>query len=118
MEYRVNRAKLSFVFGAADTVKSQDLNFTGQMKHLHLRVPNFTNAVTATVTLTDADGYTVYTSAAKARNANYNLEADAEWFDQLVSGGTYNLVVTLSGVPGGTGGTVIAALRILGARWA
>jgi len=117
-DLKVVRKTLSFVFDADDLTKTAALSYEGQLNHLHLRVPNFTNAVTATVTLSDKDGYVLYTSAAKARNANYNLETETEWAcDQLVPGSTLTVTVTLSGVAGGTGGTVTAVARLLGEEW-
>lgn len=109
--YRAKRKKHEFVFGASDTVKSETLYFEGELRHLHLRVPNFTNAVTATVTIEDSDGYEIYNSTGQAKNTNYNLLTVAT--SELLTGQN-TLKVTLSGVPGGTGGTVIIANRLFG----
>lgn len=108
---------ISLAFGAAETVKSLALGSEGLLKHLYLAVPNFTNGVTATVTLVTADGLVLYTSAALSKNAVYNLESQAQWLDQLLVGGLYVLQVTLSGAPGGSGGTVTGLARIYGAQW-
>ncbi|MDD3493688.1 MAG: hypothetical protein PHZ19_09365 [Candidatus Thermoplasmatota archaeon] len=98
----------SFVFGDSDTVKTNTLNFEGLLKNLHIRVPDFTNAVTATVTIEDASGYEVYNSGAKTKNVNYNELAD------IVVAGLATLKVTLSGAPGGAGGTVIVVSNGMG----
>jgi hypothetical protein len=103
----------SLAFGAADTVKTSPITYNGLNKYLHLAVPAFTNVVTATVTLVDASGRVFYTSAAKAKGASYNLETETEWKDQLVDD-TLIWTVTLSGAPGGTGGTVELVPRYYG----
>jgi hypothetical protein len=105
---------IELAFEAADTAKSQAIGVAGLLKGLHVRVPNFTNVVTATFTLTNAAGWVLWTSAAKAKNANYNLEVDVEWFEQVLMA-PFLLVCTLSGAPGGAGGTVNLLPRYLGA---
>ncbi len=113
-QFRPIRNKTSLVFGASDTTKSLTLVAEGLMKHLHLRLPNFTNAVTATVTIDDVDSYTIYTSGANARNGNYNLDRQGEWIDLLLGQEPVTITVTLSGVPGGSGGTVVVVTRVFG----
>jgi hypothetical protein len=108
---------ISLAFGAADTIKSQVIAEEGLLKHLYLAVPNFTNSVTAVVTLETANGLVLYTSAAQSKNAVYNLENQNAWLDQLIVGGGYVFKVTLSGVPGGSGGTVTGLARLYGAKW-
>jgi len=104
---------LIFAFDATVTTGTQKITRVGLAKHLHLVVPNFTNDVTATVTLVDASGRILWTSAAKARNASYNLETEAEWFDQLVDT-SFFWKVTLSGAAGAGGGTVTLIPRYYG----
>ena len=108
-------AEHSFAFDADDLVKTSAIAYNGIVKHLHLVCPDFTNVVTATVTLVDASGRILWTSAAKAENASYNLELDtaAVWADQLVDS-TLHWTVTLSGVAGGAGGTVVLVPRYYG----
>jgi hypothetical protein len=104
----------TFVFDEDDLTKTQALGVFGLLKHLHLVVPAFTNVVTATVTIIDSSSRILWTSAAKAKGASYNLESEAEWLDQIISG-DLTMKVTLSGVAGGTGGTITAVLRYVGA---
>ena len=106
-------ASHSFVFDEDDLVKTAAIAYNGLVKHVHLVVPNFTNVVTATVTLVDASGRVLWTSAAKAKNASYNLEAEIEWLDQLTDN-TIIWTITLSGAAGGTGGTVVLIPRYYG----
>jgi hypothetical protein len=105
----------SFVFGAAETEKTAAITYNGLNKHLHLVVPDFTNSVTATVTLEDASGRVFYTSAAKAKGESHNLEdiLEEEWVEQLVDN-TLIWKITLSEVPGGDGGTVVLVPRYHG----
>ncbi|MCL4502086.1 MAG: hypothetical protein M1438_09545 [Deltaproteobacteria bacterium] len=104
-----------FVFGAADTGKTAAIAYNGSVSHLHLVVPDFTNVVTATVTLVDASGRVLWTSAAKAKNASYNLDdlSSGILVEQFVDH-SLSWVVTLSGAPGGDGGTVVLVPRYYG----
>jgi hypothetical protein len=102
----------TFVFDEDDLTKTQALGVFGLLKHLHLVVPAFTNVVTATVTITDSSGRILWTSAAKAKGTSYNLESETEWIDQVIAG-DLTMKVTVSGVAGGSGGTVTAVLRYL-----
>lgn len=104
---------LIFAFDATGTTGTHGVGYTGMAKHLHLVVPNFTNDITATVTLIDASARILWTSAAKARNASYNLGIENEWFDQLVDTSLF-WKVTLSGAAGGAGGTVTLIPRYYG----
>lgn len=108
---------LSFIFDEDDLSKDQSVTLEGLLKHLHLVVPDFTNSVTATVTLKDASGRVYYTSAAKAKGFSYNLDLEIEWLEQVLTG-TLTMTVTLSGAAGGSGGTVVAVLRYFGASGA
>jgi hypothetical protein len=102
---RQMRVKKTFPFGATGTVLTEILNLLGLCEHIHFRVPNFTNAITAQLTLEDEDGYQYYDSTAKAKNANYDLGPLSP--NRILAGKT-TAKVTLSGVAGGTGGVVIA----------
>lgn len=114
---RVRRIPKSFVFDHDDLVKSAAANMEGKIYQIHLRVPDFVNVVTATLTLEDEDGYEVYNSGAKAKGANYNLYPDPP---QLLAG-NFTMKVTLSGAHGVIGppatpdATVIAVIHYHGA---
>lgn len=60
-----------------------------------LEVANYTDAVTTTLSIIDANSVTIYTGAAHAENANYSIPVDVE----LV--GTYTFRLTLSAVASG-----------------
>ncbi len=95
------RCKYTLSFGASDTTKSDSINVIGKVCQIHFRVPNWTNDVTATLTVLDEDGYEIYNSGAKNRNANYNIDRE-----QIIPANS-KIKVELSGAPGGSGGDVI-----------
>jgi hypothetical protein len=98
--------KKNFVFGAADTVKSSVIAKMGELAYYVVNVPNFTNNVTAVVTFEDADGMVMYTSATFNRNSHNEVKEPTE----IPVEDSWTMKVTLSGAPGGTGGTVVVAL--------
>lgn len=110
---RVQRLEVDFVFGAADTEKSAQSVIEGEIKQIHLRVPNFTNDVTLTLSVEDEDSYEIFTSGAKARNTNYNLKA-TDLDDSLLIASTFTLKAALSGPPAGDGGTAKAIIYYWG----
>lgn len=96
---RVKRIKKSFTFAWNETVKSQLALMEGLIHQIHFRVPDSVNNVAATLTIEDEDDYEIYSSGAKAENANYNLYCDPP---QIVAG-NFTLKVTLAGAPGVVG---------------
>lgn len=95
------KTKYILSFGASDTVKSAKIVNNGFVKYIHLSVPNFTNAVTITLSIEDEEGTKIWEDSARNRNADYiignlNIPSDIK----------YTLKATLSGVPGGSGGNV------------
>ncbi|MDI6854029.1 MAG: hypothetical protein QME75_10570 [Deltaproteobacteria bacterium] len=109
--YRPLRKKLVFSFGGSDTQKSANIYLEGKLHHVHVRVPDFANAVTAGVAVADPDGYAYLEETSLAENQNHNLVFAKEVL-LLGEGGTVK--VTLSGAPGGAGGEVIVALYYFG----
>jgi hypothetical protein len=109
--------KKDFVIGAAETsetvtVVDRDVDSIGQgiVLRVQLNIPNWTNAVTATFDFMDEDDREIYElSGTLARNDVHNsplLEGYAPFCGDL------KMKVTLSGVPGGSGGTVNAKVYI------
>lgn len=93
--------RLEFQFGASDTEKTiSNPGFVGLTHMLALEVSNFTNDVTATLSIENTFGVEIYNSGAKARNADYAILAER------ILAGSEIFRVTLSGAPGGSGGTV------------
>lgn len=102
------RTKNTFTFGAADTTFTQDCSETGFAKVVIVDVANMTNAVTATVSIKDPDGYELYNSGALAENAVHKQGAAVGAAETgLIPMNLHcTMTVVLSGVPGGTGGAV------------
>ena len=98
---RVFRKKFTLAFGAADTTKTEAFILEGEIEALFVRVANFTNAVTATVSLLDTDSYEMVLSSALSRNTDNRVAA--AW----PLPGAQSIKVLLSGAPGGAGGNVI-----------
>jgi len=112
--YRAKRIRKDLEFGAADTAKSVSVALEGVLHQAFMRVPNFTNVVTATLTIQDEDGFELFNSGAKAKGADYLLAPVPEL---LLLAGKITISVTLSGVPGGDGGTVSAVLFLKGVSY-
>lgn len=106
LNWTTKRKKLELAFGASDTEKSLPIYLTGMLHHLHVRVPNFTNTVTAAVQLLDEDDYAYYEQTGLAKNANHNLVPTSP---QLLIGTGGKAKVVLSGAPG-SAGTVTVVL--------
>jgi len=104
----ITRHKYTLSFGSSDTSKSKSVSFIGKIEQIHLRVPNWTNTVTGTLTIEDVDGYEIYNSGAKDQNANYNIDRE-----QLVPANS-KVIFTLSGAPGGSGGDVVVVFLLHG----
>lgn len=103
------RREHSFVFGAAETSKTVSIDFAdgicGEVIKLVVVMPDWTNTVTARLTMNNVDGHEVYESLAMDKNEEYNITPCRK--ECLQAGETgEEWVVTLSGVPGGTGGTI------------
>jgi len=90
----------ALAFGAADTSKEYTLGaFNGVIHELDVEIPNWTNDVTLTAALIRANGITL-SIGGLVKNAKHALVVS--W---AVRGGE-TIRATLSGAPGGTGGTV------------
>lgn len=114
-DQRVQRVEVDFVFGATGTVKSVQSVIEGEIKQIHLRVPNFTNAVTLTLSVEDEAGYEIFNSGAKTKGANHNFKA-SDLNDSILIASTFTLKATLSGDAGGAGGTAKTVLHYWGIR--
>lgn len=96
----------TLAFGAADTTKSLSVtaNNLARISHLKLVLPNFTNAVTATLSVEDASGNAYFSEAALAENTtHFKTEHDTTPLD-VPTAEALTIKVVLSGVPGGAGG--------------
>lgn len=108
-KYRMIRKDLSFVFGETGTTSSQVIAAEGQIKHIHVRTPNFNSNATSTLTIEDEDSYEIYSSGAKNESTNANIT------DMVVClTGKNTVKITLSVAAGTGGGTVIVVLYYFG----
>jgi hypothetical protein len=113
---------LTFAFGATDTVIKQRLEVNGFIKAISIKTPNFTNSVTATVTIDDPlnsipsfGPINLFTKSGIASNTNSPIVGDditAADTGEVPADFPYTATVTLSGAPGGTGGVVLLALYL------
>ena len=112
---RVQRLEVEFAFGAAGTEKEVQSVIEGEIKQIHLRVPNFANNATLALSIEDEAGYEIFNSGAKAKNANYNLKA-TDLDQSVLIAGTFRFKATLSGDAGGAGGTAKAVILYWGIK--
>ena len=105
---------ISLTFGASDTTKLSDRIsenegvHQGKGTHIKLTIPAFTNNPTITVEILDSDNDTIFSQAAIADGQTL-----------VISDKSIPLIereqvrITLSGVPGGSGGTVTIRIYYL-----
>lgn len=99
---RIIRRKFTAAFGAAETTKNISISLEADVGMIMLVVPNFTNVVTTSLDVKDSDNYAVLAKSGVARNTTTKYNgADAFWFS-----GAGTITLTLSGAPGGSGGTI------------
>ena len=101
--------KQTLAFDEDDTVKTFTMNVRGLLHTIVMKVANFTNVVTATLTIANSNSDDIYDSTAKAKNATYVLN---ELLDKVPLVGDHTVTVTLSGAAGGTGGDVEVTLYV------
>lgn len=92
-------------FSATDTTKTETIFERGFGELILIDVPNFTNAVTATLAILDDEGYTLWSKSGIAKNSvsKYGGAPDAADTGDfpLVQNG--KISITLSGAPGSAG---------------
>lgn len=102
----MTRSKHTFTYDATTTTATANtVNESAFVRSIAVVVPNFTNAITVTLSIKDKDGYEVISKAAIAKNATtvFLKEEVPVYYDST-------LTITLSGAAGGTGGTVAVVL--------
>ena len=106
-----------FVYGATGTVIEIPSDINGWIAKMIVVTPDFTNAVTSTLTITDPDGIVVYTSAALAENLTTplgDLIGTAKTGEIPIGEHPWKMTCTLSGVAGAGGGIVKCAVYLKG----
>jgi len=107
----VNRV-FNFVFDATTTAISIPSDINGWIGKMIVVTPDFTNPVTATITIVDPDNITVYTSAAINENSTTplgDLIGSAKTGEIPIGEHPWKITCTLSGAAGAGGGTVKVA---------
>lgn len=107
----MTRIDAVFTFDASATTAPVHLcSENGCAEIVIVKVPNFTNAVTPTITVTDADDNVLWTKGTITKNASTKYGADVETAETgcIPIGNNYKVSCVLSGAAGGTGGTVHA----------
>jgi hypothetical protein len=102
--------RMEFEFGSSDTSVTKTFTGTdpfGFAKVMKIKVPNFTNAVTATLSIKDADSDAIYTKSPISKDS---VTLEETKTPPIVAGGS--VTVTLNGAPGGLGGTVLVVIFI------
>ena len=94
--------QITLTVAADGTSDSDTLNpINGRVTNMVLVIPDWTNTVTATLTITDADSADIFTEASLAQDSTHIFD---QLWDKIPISGAYTVTVTLSGVPGAGGG--------------
>lgn len=93
----------TLAFGATGTTKTFTFSHRGKLHTAIMKVPTFTNSVTATLSITNSDDIEIYNSTAKNMSLTHVLN---ELSSKVPLVGDHTVTVTLSGVAGGDGGNV------------
>lgn len=103
----IRKSAHSFTFGSGDLSKTSDFDSTkhirGEVLKMFVTLPDWANTVTAVVTGLNQAGKEIFASDSMAQNDEYDITLSKNEF-LLFGVATEQLKVTLSGVPGGTGG--------------
>lgn len=114
MAFRIKRKVFSVAIANGQTIgnsTAQALN--GRLVGITSSVPDLDGAVTLTLTVLDAEGVTVFTKAAIAKNAVYSQFIDANNHPlKLPLSGNHTVRATASGVQSGDNDTVPVTLLI------
>lgn len=111
---RIKEQDYSLVIAADETTQSAAITgIVGEVAKLVVVIPDYTNTVTTTVSLINGDSKEIFTTSAMAQNDEYAITLSRN--EALLVGATNEAwKVTLSGVPGGTGGTVTVSAYVGG----
>lgn len=103
--------KKTLVFGAADTSKTWQFSEMGEIHTIIMKLPNWTNGVTATIAATNDGADEVWADKTpRVKNDTYVFH---QLRDRFPINCNVTLTVTLSGVPGGSGGSVELSVYVI-----
>ena len=100
---RIHREVMELTFADADTVKSALPRVEGLLWQITVVLPNFATAATAVLTITDKDGYNIYTSGSLAKNGTRQCFAPTSTFPVPIDSGC-TFALTLNAGAGTNGG--------------
>lgn len=100
--------KTALAFGASDTVKSFTLEIAALTHTIIVIIPNWTNAVTAVLSIENADSDEVFSSGPLFEDSTHDIITEVPLI------GLNTIKLTLSGAPGGSGGTANVTVYIQG----
>ena len=94
--------------GAAATVASFTIEAWALTHTIVLTLPDWTNTVSATLSIENVNGDELYSNGTLAQNATHVMATSTPLI------GINTVKITLSGVPGGTGGDTDTSLYLVG----
>lgn len=97
--------KIPFTFGAVDQVAAYNIHGFANVSSAIMDIPDWSNTVSATLQILDANDYQVYASTAQTQDQIVKIDDIDTYFD-----GNGQLRVILTGAPGGSGGTAYVVL--------
>jgi len=110
----VKTVEESITIGAEATTGSFTILASALTHTLVVVLPNWTNTVTCVVTIANSDGENIYESAALDQNGTRVCNMTGANERPIV--GTNTVTLTLSGVPGGSGGIAKTSLYLVGGQ--
>lgn len=112
----MERIEKEFVFAATGTTGTPEywnIDENGEIVDIIVEMPNFSNAVTGTLSVVDKGSYTLYAKDLIPENGtSHFVDLLAKKLEPIPVVQTTNLYFTISGAAGGTGGTVTVVLYI------
>jgi ABC-type uncharacterized transport system permease subunit len=105
---------IQYDFDATATVITHEVQENGWLQLFKVDLPNFSNSITAVLTIVDRNGYTLYTSGSLTKNQVTTVgdSITAAELGAIPVDYRYTFILTLSGAAGGTGGSAKVALYI------
>lgn len=104
-EHRIKRRVYNFEFATDDlTLDENIVNIYGEVVKILVIIPNWTNTVSLNVRMTNGGGREIFKSSDLDQDEEYDITLCRNECICVENECKWN--ITLSGVPGGTGGTV------------
>ena len=113
-KYKIQRYKSTLTIADGQTSASESsVALNGILKGLLVNAPNLDGSVTLTVTITDADSFTVYSKSSISENTKTAIYLDASNNPlEIPLSGNHTITITASGSQSGGNDTVEVILLI------